>query len=123
MRTWQLESSKGSNHLCRDVRIHPEAIINAVPPLQGRLEVWRYGAGYSLDFSWLTVSGAYAMLATQCLDNICTSSRNDSTLLYACVLEAQRTRDHLQIITSLQRVLDKYNYNAPNGAHLPALLR
>lgn len=47
----------------------------------------------------------------------------DATLLYACVLEAQQTGDHLQIINSLQRVLEKYNYNAPNEIHLPALLR
>lgn len=62
-------------------------------------------------------------LAVDCLDTICTASSKDATLLYACVLEAQQTGDHLQIISSMQRVLEKYNYNAPNEVHLPALLR
>ncbi|KAF6237883.1 hypothetical protein HO173_004084 [Letharia columbiana] len=62
-------------------------------------------------------------LAAECIDTICTASTKDATLLYACVLEAQQTGDHLQIINSLQRVLEKYSYNAPNEIHLPALLR
>lgn len=62
-------------------------------------------------------------LATECIDSICTASTKDATLLYACVREAQQTGDRLQIIKSLQRVLEKYNYNAPNEIHLPALLR
>ena len=61
--------------------------------------------------------------AAQCLGGICASSTKDATLLYACVLEAQRTGDRLQSIAALQRVLDKYDYNAPGGVHLPALLR
>lgn len=62
-------------------------------------------------------------LATQCLDTICCTSTKDATLLYACVLEAQRAGDRAQSIASMQRVLDKYDYGAPGGVHLPALLR
>ena len=62
-------------------------------------------------------------LATECLDTICNISAKDATLLYACVLEAQQTGDQSQMVNSLQRILQKYNYNAPNEAHLPALLR
>ena len=47
----------------------------------------------------------------------------DATLLYACVLEAQQTGEQSYIVASLQRVLEKYNYNAPTEVHLPALLR
>ena len=61
--------------------------------------------------------------ATECVDAICVASTEDATLLYACVLEAQRTGDHLQTIASLQRVLQKHDYGAASGIHLPALLR
>jgi len=62
-------------------------------------------------------------LAKQCIDSICIATTKDATILYACVLEAQRMGNHSQSITSLLRVLDKYDYNAPSGVHLPALLR
>ena len=62
-------------------------------------------------------------MATECLDSICKASTKDATILYACVLEAQKTGDHAQSIAALQRVLHKYNYGAPDGVHLPALLR
>lgn len=61
--------------------------------------------------------------ATECLDSICTASTKDATLLYACVLEAQRAGDRTQSVAAMQRVLDKYDYGAPSGVHLPALLR
>lgn len=64
-----------------------------------------------------------ADLATECLESIFNASTQDATLLYACVLEAQQTGDHVQSIACLQRVLEKYNYNAPDEVHLPALLR
>jgi hypothetical protein len=38
-------------------------------------------------------------------------------------MEAQSAGDKKQAINALQRVLEKYNYNAPAGIHLPALLR
>ena len=59
----------------------------------------------------------------ECLNAICVASTEDATLLYACVLEAQRIGDPVQTIASLQRVLKRYNYSAPSGVHLPALLR
>ena len=54
---------------------------------------------------------------------MCTASKKDASLLYACVLEAQQTGDSFQILNSLQRVLEKHDYQVPNEIHLPALLR
>ncbi|KAF2036041.1 SPO22-domain-containing protein [Setomelanomma holmii] len=62
-------------------------------------------------------------LATESLDVVCRSSAKDATLLYACVMEAQSAGNKKQAINALERVLEKYNYNAPAGIHLPALLR
>ncbi|TID24359.1 SPO22-domain-containing protein [Venturia nashicola] len=62
-------------------------------------------------------------LATECLDIVCSSSGKDATLLYACVLEAQQASDKKQVLFALQKVLERYEYNAPKGVHLPALLR
>ncbi|KAJ5063293.1 meiosis protein SPO22/ZIP4 like-domain-containing protein [Bipolaris maydis] len=64
-----------------------------------------------------------ADFATECLDHICRSSAKDATLLYACVMEAQRAGNKRQAINALQRVLDKYEHGATTGVHLPALLR
>ncbi|EUC48226.1 hypothetical protein COCMIDRAFT_87783 [Bipolaris oryzae ATCC 44560] len=61
--------------------------------------------------------------ATECLDHICRSSARDATLLYACVMEAQRAGNKRQAINALRRVLDKYEHGATTGIHLPALLR
>jgi hypothetical protein len=61
--------------------------------------------------------------AAECLDYICRSSAKDATLLYACVMEAQGTGDKKQAISALERVLNRYDYSAPEGIHLPALLR
>jgi hypothetical protein len=44
-------------------------------------------------------------------------------LLYACVMDAQAVGDKRQAIHALERVIEKYNYTAPTGIHLPALLR
>ncbi|KAF2190807.1 SPO22-domain-containing protein [Zopfia rhizophila CBS 207.26] len=62
-------------------------------------------------------------LAVQCLDLVCRQSSKDATLLYACVLEAQNSGNKRQAIVALEKVLDKYEYSAPAGIHLPALLR
>ena len=62
-------------------------------------------------------------IAIGCLNIISSDLTKDPTILYACVLEAQRTGEHLLAVMSLQRVLSKYNYGAPNSIHLPALLR
>lgn len=62
-------------------------------------------------------------MAAQCLNAICSTSTKDGTLLYACVLEAQREGNEGQIVTALQRVLEQFSHSAPAGVHLPALLR
>jgi len=62
-------------------------------------------------------------VAAECLDYICRSSAEDATLLYACVMEAQSTGSKRQVISALEKVLDKYEHSAPAGIHLPALLR
>jgi len=62
-------------------------------------------------------------LAADCLEAICKQSAKDATLLYACALEAQQVGDRAQAVAALQRVLEKYDYGAPQGVHLPALLR
>lgn len=64
-----------------------------------------------------------AELAAESLESVFNASTQDATLLYACVLEAQQRGDQAQSIASLQRVLEKYNYNSPQEVHLPALLR
>lgn len=61
--------------------------------------------------------------ASECLDAVCKVVTKDATLLYACVLEAQKTGNRRQATVALQRVLAKYEYGAPDGVHLPALLR
>lgn len=78
--------------------------------------------GKSIAFSLLYSTKARDT-AAQCLEEICAHSTKDATLLYACVLEAQRAGDRRQSVTSMQRVLEKYEYAAPAGVHLPALLR
>lgn len=64
-----------------------------------------------------------ADLTAECLDLVSRHSSKDATLLYACVLEAQQHGNRRQAVLALQKVLDKYEYAAPQGVHLPALLR
>ncbi|KAF2258604.1 SPO22-domain-containing protein [Lojkania enalia] len=64
-----------------------------------------------------------AEFSTQCLEVVSKQSSNDATLLYACVLEAQSAGEKRQAIFALEKVLEKYEYSAPAGIHLPALLR
>lgn len=64
-----------------------------------------------------------ADLARECLENIYQQSAKDATLLYACVLEAQRTGQRAQAVSAMQLVLEKYNYGSPPAVNLPALLR
>jgi hypothetical protein len=61
--------------------------------------------------------------AAECLESVCRQSSKDATLLYACVLEAQNFGNRREAILALEKVLDKYDYSAPTGIHLPALLR
>ncbi|KAH7122269.1 meiosis protein SPO22/ZIP4 like-domain-containing protein [Dendryphion nanum] len=62
-------------------------------------------------------------LLSECLEIVCCKSHKDTTLLYACVLEAQSSGNKRQAILALEKVLNKYDYNVPTGVHLPALLR
>ncbi|KAL9131193.1 MAG: hypothetical protein Q9217_000795 [Psora testacea] len=61
--------------------------------------------------------------AIECLDYICKATTEDATILYACVLEAQKSGDQTQSAACLMRLLEKFRYGAPDGVHLPALLR
>ncbi|KAI4095900.1 MAG: hypothetical protein LQ344_001281 [Seirophora lacunosa] len=62
-------------------------------------------------------------LATECLDAIGKAAQKDSTLLYACVLEAQRNGNRHQVIHALSRVHNRSTFGTTPGLHLPTLLR
>ena len=51
--------------------------------------------------------------AAQCLEEISAHSTKDATLLYACVLEAQRAGDRMQSVASMQRVLENMSMLRP----------
>ena len=57
------------------------------------------------------------------MDNIYKDSSKDATILYACALEAQKTGQKGQVLSAMQRVLDRYNFESPPDVYLPALLR
>jgi tetratricopeptide (TPR) repeat protein len=61
--------------------------------------------------------------AADCLESLSKRAEKDATLLYACVLESLQTGDRDQAILALQKVLKKYNYGAPPGVNIAALLR
>jgi hypothetical protein len=61
-------------------------------------------------------------LASECLQVI-SSSSNDPTLLYACVLDAKELDKKDQILATMHLILEKYGYEASSGIHLPSLLR
>ena len=62
-------------------------------------------------------------LATTCLENLYSTSDEDATFLYACLMEAQQDGQRLHIIRAMQVVLEKYGCVAPVGVHLLALIR
>lgn len=61
--------------------------------------------------------------ATENLVAMCKDSSKDTTLLYACVVEAQSSGDKQQVTTALQKVLERYDFSTSQDVHLPALLR
>jgi hypothetical protein len=61
--------------------------------------------------------------ACECLDNIARRASKDATFLYACIEAAQHARQKTQALLAMQKVLEKYSYSAPEGVHLPVLLR
>lgn len=71
----------------------------------------------------IIVGIALNVVVTECLDIVCRHAGNDATLLYACIVEAQASGKNTHVIATLEKMLDKYDHNAPSGVHLPALLR
>ncbi|KAF2762127.1 SPO22-domain-containing protein [Pseudovirgaria hyperparasitica] len=61
--------------------------------------------------------------AIECLEAVSKASNKDATILYACILEAQKAGDKRQATMALQKVVERYNYNVPEGVHLAILLR
>src|SRR4051794_20406816 len=81
-----------------------------------------FGTSGLIDYLYKEFAAYSIHLATECLDKVSSSTSEDASLLYACVLEAQSTGDKLQAVAALQRVLEKYEHRAPAGVHVPSLL-
>lgn len=62
-------------------------------------------------------------LATECLDGISKVREDDSRLLYACVLEAQKSGNRLQVVRALSAAHNSSTSAITPGLHLPTLLR
>ena len=62
-------------------------------------------------------------LATQCLESICHAENVDTSIMYACVLEAQQSGDQHQSLAALQGLLKAQNSHLSGNVHIPALLR
>ena len=65
-----------------------------------------------------------ATLAQECLKSILRRHREgNDTILYACVLEAQKMGDQAQSVSTLQELLRTHDIGQSDGINLPALLR
>lgn len=62
-------------------------------------------------------------LASACLDKVYEAATDDSTMLYACVIDAQQVGDRTLTIAALQLVMQRYECNASSSVNFPALLR
>ncbi len=62
-------------------------------------------------------------LASECLHIISKTTDKESTLLYACCLDAQQAGNKLQTLAALQLVLEKDGHGTSSAIHLPSLLR
>lgn len=62
-------------------------------------------------------------LASACLEKIYKAEKDDCTVLYACVLDAQQVGDRTLTIAALQLVFQEYEYSVPSSVNFPALLR
>lgn len=71
----------------------------------------------------IAIRGDETDLAAECLNKVFAGSKKDPALLYACVMDAQTVGDKTQTLAALELVLKQNNYAAPEGVHLPALLR
>jgi hypothetical protein len=60
--------------------------------------------------------------AAECLQMVSCSSQRDTTLLYACVLDAQQVGNKAQAVDALQLVLEKHG-DTSSLINLPSLLR
>lgn len=73
----------------------------------------------------IAIRGGDTALAAECLQSISAAAKTtqDITLLYGCVLDAQRIGDKPQTLAGLQLVLEKADHGAKTAVHLPSLLR
>lgn len=62
-------------------------------------------------------------LASQCLEKLYDHAESDSSILYACVMDAQQFGETTQIISALQLVLQKSEFKPHEDVHMPSLLR
>ncbi|KAA8565380.1 hypothetical protein EYC84_011087 [Monilinia fructicola] len=61
-------------------------------------------------------------LAAECLEKV-TSCSEDPTLLFACVLDAQKAGNKNIVLDALWMVLDKCGYGAREDVYLPSIIR
>ncbi|KAB8288201.1 hypothetical protein EYC80_010206 [Monilinia laxa] len=61
-------------------------------------------------------------LAAECLEKV-TSCSEDPTLLFACVLDAQKAGNKTNVLDALWMVLDKCGYSAQESVRLPSIIR
>lgn len=73
----------------------------------------------------ISIRGGDTESAAECLQAICSASRSsqDSTLLYACVLDAQDVGSKTETLRALQAVLENSEVSTQIAVHLPSLLR
>jgi len=61
--------------------------------------------------------------AAECLQIVNSSAADDTTLLYACVLDAQQMGNRSQTLVALQLVLEKHGNEGISKVNLPSLVR
>ncbi len=71
----------------------------------------------------IAIRSGDADLASECLEVVHQSSPKDTSLLYACVIDAQEVGDKKMTLTALQLLLEKHQFSPPSSIHLPALFR
>lgn len=62
-------------------------------------------------------------LASECLERLYENSDSDSSILCACVMDAQQVGETRQIIAALQLLLQKTEFHLREDIHMPSLLR
>jgi hypothetical protein len=71
----------------------------------------------------ISIRSGDANLALDCLEVANQGSSKDSSILYACVLDAQEVGDKKMALAALKLLLERHQFNPPSTIHLPALLR